>query len=128
MRRIELIIKDKLPSYNIFYSSNIHWAERKEIADYWHKLIGWEFKKQIGINQIRPFQGKITIYFGFRTKDKKKKDLDNYAIKLIIDGLKKLAFEDDRQIKKIILEDLGTCLGVGEIRKDEIKIELKSYK
>ena len=66
---------------------------------------GREFKKDIEefINKYDKTLGKIKLVLTFHFKDKRKRDVDNYA-KVLIDCLKNKLFEDDDQIFQLEME------------------------
>jgi hypothetical protein len=88
---IKITLNDTLPSWNKFYSG-MHWAKRKQMADYWHELVKWEIIK----NKIKKTESRkaisITCYFPNR---RSQLDADNLCAKLIIDGLKNFVMPDD---------------------------------
>ena len=71
---------------------------------------GREFKKQIAmfLEGHEKVIGKIELQLVFYFKDKRKRDVDNYA-KVLIDCLKNVLFEDDDMIYKLYMEKhIGT--------------------
>ena len=71
---------------------------------------GREFKKEIDLylNNYEKIPGKIYLKLILHFKDKRKRDVDNYA-KVLIDCLKNKLFEDDDQIYQLYMEKhIGT--------------------
>ena len=71
---------------------------------------GREFKKEIDTylyNQPK-ILGKIKLNLILHFKDKRKRDVDNYA-KVLIDCLKNKLFEDDDQIYQLFMEKHIGC-------------------
>ena len=66
---------------------------------------GREFKKEIDLllNNYEKIKGKIKLSLILYFKDKRKRDVDNYA-KVLIDCLKNKLFEDDDMIYKLYME------------------------
>ena len=73
---------------------------------------GREFKKEINLllNNYEKILGKIELHIILYFKDKRKRDVDNYA-KVLIDCLKNKLFEDDDMIYKLCMEK---HIGYGE--------------
>ena len=80
---------------------------------------GKEFKKNIDLllGDNQKVFGKIQLNLYLYFKDKRKRDVDNYA-KVLIDCLKNRLFEDDDMIYKLYMEKF---IGYGE---DKICIEI----
>lgn len=88
---IEFVIREpNLSRYglNRLYAG-LHWARRKEHADYWHSLVGWRLR-ELGAAMA---EGPVFVEFYFNTQ----MDADNhgYLVKLIIDGMKGVIIRDD---------------------------------
>ena len=66
--------------------AGIHWAKRKKLADDIHKFVCHTVRQQCW-EIVIPNPVKIT--FHIYLKDKRKRDVDNFAVKFIIDGLVK---------------------------------------
>jgi len=84
---------------------------------------GREFKKEIDVylNNYKKIKGKIYLKLILHFKDKRKRDVDNYA-KVLIDCLKNKLFEDDDQIYQLYMEKhIGT--GYNQISIDIISLE-----
>ena len=95
MRRISFKIPEVPPSYNMFYAG-IHWSKRKQMANEWHNLVAYSFlEKYKGFKPIKSRNIKVDFVIN---KKGKLVDIDNFAVKLIIDGLKGILYEDDDQI------------------------------
>ena len=80
---------EKCPSWNTFYSGK-HWTKRKEEVDRVHMLVRSQIDpdlKQIGV----PVNIRVTAFYA----DKRKRDSDNIAAKLYIDGLKPFVIPED---------------------------------
>ena len=119
MRTVTFNIENiKYTSLNKVYSG-VHWKIRKDLADEWHNLVGWIFKGLYP--QFRPFVGKVTVTMIFHKKGKEM-DIDNFALcsKLILDGLKGLAYEDDIQVCKLITEKEKS-------KENYIEVTLRNY-
>jgi len=71
----------RLPSWNEFYAGK-HWGSRKREVDLIHKLIVAEIKDQ----KIRPLE-RCSLKFTIKIKDSRRHDIDNYAVKFVIDSL-----------------------------------------
>jgi len=87
-------------SLNKFYSTNIHWTKRKEIADYFHSLV----QCTLYANKVPrfPFKGsvKVTIYYNSDL------DIDGHGVisKLIVDAMKGYLINDDTRKYFVNLE------------------------
>ena len=84
---------------------------------------GREFKKEIDLllNNYEKISGKIQLKLILYFKDKRKRDVDNYA-KVLIDCLKNKLFEDDDQIYQLYMEKhIGT--GYNQISIEVISLE-----
>ena len=84
---------------------------------------GREFKKEIDVylNNYKKIKGIIYLKLILHFKDKRKRDVDNYA-KVLIDCLKNKLFEDDDQIYQLYMEKhIGT--GYNQISIDIISLE-----
>ena len=89
-----IIPNETLPSWNKFYAG-MHWGKRKEIADYWHKLV-WAYVKEQKIPKMKYNGRSVTIHTTCYFSSKKKAlDADNICDKLSNDGLKGIVLEDD---------------------------------
>ena len=66
---------------------------------------GREFKKQVQVHldNYEKILGKVELKLILYFKDKRKRDVDNYA-KVLIDCLKNKLFEDDDMIYKLYME------------------------
>ena len=66
---------------------------------------GKEFKKELDLHltNYEKILGKIKLNIVLHFKDKRKRDVDNYA-KVLIDCLKNKLFEDDDQIYQLYME------------------------
>lgn len=85
-------------------SANVYWRKyrgvivKSDAARAYATEIGWIVKRRI----VRPFplDTDIVIRFFFYRMPKGRMDLDNVN-KVLIDSLKKIAFEDDRQVVEL---------------------------
>lgn len=89
-----IILNETLPSWNKFYVG-MHWAKRKEIVDYWHKLV-WSNCKEQKIPKMK-YNGRsvsvhTTCYFSSRKVQIKPTDICD---KLVVDELKNIVLEDN---------------------------------
>lgn len=81
-------------SANKFYAG-IHWAKRKQAADFWHMLTKAAITEAIGYSP-QFFANPVEIFFYWNSG----LDIDNNAVmgKMIVDGLKgRLIADDDRK-------------------------------
>ena len=84
---------------------------------------GKEFKKELELylTNYEKILGKIKLNIILHFKDKRKRDVDNYA-KVLIDCLKNKLFEDDDQIYQLYMEKhIGT--GYNQISIEIIPLE-----
>lgn len=90
----------KLYGFNRFYAG-VHWAQRKEAADFWHALT----KSRLGACKVRrrTFAGPVKLTFWFNDR----LDLSNHAVmvKFIEDAMTKWVIEDDgpKWVREIVL-------------------------
>jgi len=84
---------------------------------------GREFKKlvQVHLDNYEKIMGKIELKLILYFKDKRKRDVDNYA-KVLIDCLKNKLFEDDDMIYKLYMEK---HIGCGENKIEIIVTKLE---
>lgn len=103
---LQITIPEPLPSLNKFYQSP-HWAVRKHIADYWHKLVKDELLaqniKHSTISLTTPVVLFITCYFN---KKGRILDADNICGKVAIDPLTKAC--EERQLKRLGIKTKST--------------------
>ena len=74
-----------------------------------------DFKQLLADNvsdNFRPLQGHIKLTVVFMFADNRKRDIDNY-LKVLIDAMKNIIFEDDDQIYKL---DITKHIGCGQAR------------
>ena len=83
---------------------------------------GREFKKQVQVHldNYEKILGKVELKLILYFKDKRKRDVDNYA-KVLIDCLKNKLFEDDDMIYKLYMEK---HIGYGENKIEIIVTKL----
>jgi len=112
-----IVIKDyKPPSLNKVYRE--HWSKRRVEGD----KVKWLVKEVMkGDWKYAPyaFVEPVTLEFKIYVKDKRKHDVDNFAVKDLIDGLVDCGvLEDDcdKYVKKVSKEI---------IRSDENKVEIR---
>ena len=88
---------NRLYGVNAYWSGK-HWAQRKQDADYWHRLT----RAALDGKRKRPFEKPVTITFYWNDR----LDLDNHSMmaKMIIDALKGRIIADDtrRYVKGIM--------------------------
>jgi len=110
---IKLEISEIPASLNVW--SNWHWAKKAVYKELWENLIMAEVRNK----KLKRIKGKVNIVLVFYFKHTLR-DLDNFVIKGLIDGLKKYLIQDDsvEYIERIILE-FG---GKSNKNKTEIKI------
>lgn len=110
-----LIIPIMACSVNKYYRS---WKGRVLISK-----DGREFKKEIELhlNNYNKVLGKIQLRLILHFKDKRKRDVDNYA-KVLIDCLKNKLFEDDDQIYELYMQKNIGC-GYNQISIEIIPFE-----
>ena len=84
---------------------------------------GREFKKELELhlNNYEKVLGKIQLRLILHFKDKRKRDVDNYA-KVLIDCLKNKLFEDDDQIYELYMQKHIGC-GYNQISIEIISLE-----
>lgn len=111
---IKLTIDEIPASLNVW--SNWHWSKKAEYKVYWENLI----LEQVKNNKLKRTKGKVNIVLTFYFKHTLR-DLDNFVIKGLIDGLKRCLIQDDsvEYIERIILEFGG--------KKDKNKTEIKIF-
>ena len=87
-------------SLNRFYSTNIHWRTRKEIADYWHSLVQCTMYANKIPRMLFEKPVKITIYYNSNL------DIDGHGVisKLIVDSMKGYLITDDTRKYFVNLE------------------------
>ena len=74
-----------------------------------------EFKEIVAENLPEEFvkiTGKVKLDITFSFKDRRKRDIDNY-LKVLLDSLKGLAFEDDDQIYELTVKKHIGCTSEG---------------
>ena len=74
-----------------------------------------EFKQRVADNLPADFNkitGKVKLEITFSFKDRRKRDIDNY-LKVLLDSLKGLAFEDDDQIYELTVKKHIGCASEG---------------
>ena len=74
-----------------------------------------EFKEKVAKSLGEAFNkitGKVKLDVTFHFKDKRKRDIDNY-LKVLLDSLKGLAFEDDDQIYELTVKKHIGCASEG---------------
>ena len=110
-----LIIPIMACSVNKYYRS---WQGRVLISK-----DGREFKKEmeLQLNNYEKVLGKIQLRLILHFKDKRKRDVDNYA-KVLIDCLKNKLFEDDDQIYELYMQKHIGC-GYNQISIEIISLE-----
>lgn len=115
----ELIIREKIPSWNTFHS-RAHWTKRKEVSDYWHKLIYWSCYEA----KIPKFK---KLWIVIESQSKRPLDPDNICAKVIIDGLvqAKIIENDTPEFVKGVL--LISKKSKEEITKVILLKELQGY-
>lgn len=87
-------------SLNKFYSTNMHWRTRKEIADYWHSLVQCTMYANKIPRMLFEKPVKITIYYNSNL------DIDGHGVisKLIVDSMKGYLITDDTRKYFVNLE------------------------
>jgi hypothetical protein len=87
-------------SLNKFYSTNIHWTKRKQIADYFHSLVQCTLYSNKIPRVLFTKPVKITIYYNSNL------DIDGHGVisKLIVDSLKGYLITDDTRKYFVNLE------------------------
>ena len=110
-----LIIPIMACSINKYYRS---WKNKVLISKE-----GREFKKELELHltNYEKILGKIKLNIVLDFKDKRKRDVDNYA-KVLIDCLKNKLFEDDDQIYQLYMEKHIGC-GYNQISIEIIPLE-----
>ena len=110
-----LIIPIMACSVNKYYRS---WQGRVLISK-----DGREFKKEmeLHLNNYEKVLGKIQLRLILHFKDRRKRDVDNYA-KVLIDCLKNKLFEDDDQIYELYMQKHIGC-GYNQISIEIISLE-----
>lgn len=64
-----------------------HWGRKKVIFDLWEELVFWYSKTAENRPEVLPFDLPVFIRVTGRFKDKRRRDLDGFCLKPIIDGL-----------------------------------------
>lgn len=91
-------------SLNNAYNSNRNGRRflTKEGAVY-KNTIAWAAKEAMNLKSTPFFKAPITVHFQFFYPDSRRRDLDN-SIKLTMDALDGICFEDDSEVHKICAE------------------------
>lgn len=70
--------------------------EGKELKEYYQLQLKFQYKGKLLTKEL---EARLVFFHG----DKRVRDIDNYN-KLILDSMSGIVYEDDRQIKKLIIE------------------------
>lgn len=81
----------------------------------YQRQVGWVAKQQIKT----PFAGDVEVTIVLYFRGGRVGDVDNYQ-KSILDGLNGIAFEDDRQVRKVTCERLTSADERAEIEIEEV--------
>jgi hypothetical protein len=95
----ELTIFEKIPSWNTIISlTKKHWSQYAEVKRYWKELI----QLSCAVENLKPIDKfPVTLQITVNLSDNRLHDLDNYAVKLITDGLVFAEIIPDDNIKYI---------------------------
>lgn len=101
--------------------AGIHWAVRKQDADYFHQLVYAEMRRQKVPKKL--FDKPVIVEISYQSK----LDIDNhgYLSKLIIDGMKDYLLVDDTKkyvvglIQRYKSKGEGITVRVGEVDEQE---------
>lgn len=69
----------------------------------WETLVGWSYRQASG--PLFPGLVRVVMHFHYRRKRSERVDIDN-LIKSVLDGLNKVAWDDDAQVR-FIMADLA---------------------
>ena len=96
---IKLTIPEIPPSLNKYL--RMHYQTRKRVNDHWAEII-WHLKLEQRYTESPLKKSKVTLIYYF--PDKKRRDPDNYAGKMIMDGLTRARIIEDDSFDNVILE------------------------
>jgi len=102
MTKITIEIDDFiLPSFNHFYSSNIHYTRRSDLVYKWKLIIGAKLDKQLTETQrLRIKLGRMMKVDVVISQAKRKYDVDNCVMygKIFLDCLKRYGIDDTPKV------------------------------
>lgn len=104
------------PSVNKLYrkSMNGHIYVPKQVKEYKERV-----KKEISKHDVKVSDKKIRLVMIFELKGKRDRDIDN-MLKILLDGMNKLIYEDDKQVTEIHCKKVHGKVNKTSIRVDEI--------
>lgn len=95
LKRVELVLPgERPPSWNNFYSSNMHWTERRDLSIAIHNAVRWQLIAQGFRIQNIYFKNPVKIICKVYFKSNPY-DCSNIPVKLYEDGLKDFLIADD---------------------------------
>jgi crossover junction endodeoxyribonuclease RusA len=94
---IQISIPDTHPSINKWVSNNNPWA-RAKMKKEWEELVYYCCKQQ----KIKPIEGQVAVGLIYYFPTNRRRDIDNYTPKFILDGLVKAGIIEDDSTKTIV--------------------------
>ncbi len=98
---IDFFIQGKpLPKQSFRYDGNGHGHTDPKVKA-WQEHVNWRVREAV---QGEPWlTGDVEVAMSFSLPDGRRKDLDNLS-KAVLDGMNGVAFADDKQVTRLVLE------------------------
>ncbi len=105
----------RLPSWNDYYTGS-HWSKRNKVAQDIHSLVVAEIKAQ----NIKPCE-RLFLKFAIKVSDSRRRDVDNFAVKFVVDSLVIAGILPDDDINHLFGYSV---LGKNNVGLDEVTVTL----